>query len=117
MNTKHTPTPWKVLSKLTAGKVAIVTTNEAPIQAVICIMDDRSKACDVVDREANANRIVLCCNMHDELVDALHRLTVVAERREAMLSDPVYVLDAKQDLQQAACEARAVLAKLEGGAL
>lgn len=99
MKHNHTPGPWYVQGSL------ISPTPTGKRFAIAEVFRD-----SVETAKANARLIALA----PELAEALHRLTVVAERRDANLSDPVYVLDAKQDLQQAAREARAVLAKLEG---
>jgi len=112
MNTKHTPGSLHATAVLQGRIVGDETATEFDK----LFLHGSNCTVATVYRPQDARRLATCWNMHDELVDALHRLTVVAERRDTMLSDPVYVLDAKQDLQQAVREARAVLAKIEGGA-
>ncbi len=101
MNTKHTPGPWKTV--IGPSTCAVTTSNDAPKQAGICRILDKSVA--YIDGEAQANA----------------RLIAAAPDMLVLL---IRVLDFEQRLT--ACKAdggdklvsdiRAALAKAEGGA-
>lgn len=55
--TQHTPGPWKVLNTPTRKETfwAICTASEAPVQALICLVDGKSKAHQEKPEMAEAN--------------------------------------------------------------
>lgn len=117
MNTKHTP------GQIKAHGLALITTDKLPAQ---CIPHDprnitiANAAWDPneVDLEipwnydeaaANAARLALCWNHHDELVESLRGMLQAIEAMPPDYQDSPYIWSRTS-------EARAVLAKLEGGA-
>jgi hypothetical protein len=100
---KHTPTPWKVCRHSDNGELVVRSKSDQGIVAN-CQCDSYSldnQAGLEQECKANAEHIVKCVNMHDELVDAL----------KAMVEDAGYAGATHDGLHQA----ETVLAKLEGG--
>lgn len=106
MNTKHTPSPWKVCSTYAQaqkghGYIAAWSDQELPIATV------KPLHLDPEESRANMDFIVRACNRHDELVAAL-------ESCESILS----AIECGQDKPMATGQildvARAALAKARG---
>ena len=112
MNTKHTPGSW------TAGLDPCPTTHnrwfvekrERGYKTMIAFVygDPKHMEADFQgSAEANARRIALCCNMHDELVDISKRLASLCPSEEGLGGHaPIGAF------VQLGSRARAVLAKL-----
>jgi hypothetical protein len=102
---KHTPGPWKVLTKLGKKRVAVCTDNTAPKQAVIAEMNNQSVEVDYNERICNARLIAAA----PDLLEALNNCDLLAG----------YQSDNYQDLSLALGEirtiARAAIAKATGG--
>jgi hypothetical protein len=95
----HTPGPWKVLEHARGiGRTCVSTTNESPIQAIICDIDVKSVKTGEAMRLSNAR-----------LIAAAPELLQVT--RDFLL------LAALHDWEGAAIDfAKATLAKAEGNA-
>ena len=104
MKTQWTPGPWKVVHTPTRKETfwAICTANEAPIQAVIALVDGKSKA--HVEQpemaESNTRLIALAPEMAEFCI-------WIAEHTNRLGSEVCQMAIADK--------ARALLAKLEGG--
>ena len=85
MNNKHTPGPWEIVGDEKGGIKIIAPEN-------LSIANLLWKGQKVI-QNANAARIVLCVNVHDELLEALEDLLTVCIRRGKLLNtrsqDPV----------------------------
>lgn len=68
MNAKHTPTPWAIHNHF-----FITAKVGNRLKSVVCEID-RHAWTNSGEAQANAEHIVQCVNMHDELVECLRRL-------------------------------------------
>lgn len=72
---KHTPGPLSVINKVGPRRpIAVATTNDAPKQGVVALMDMKSVRIDRAEQIANAEHIVRCVNAHDDMLAALERI-------------------------------------------
>ena len=68
----YTKGPWKIIESGRTGKAIIGTSqHEALSDPVICVLDTENLSDGFEENLANARRIVLCVNTHDELLEAL----------------------------------------------
>lgn len=111
---KHTPEPWwndDTMIYATVGDdlVRVCDTTAA---------DDDEDRLPFEMEEANAERIVQCVNAHDELVDALRKLSWTVEGMTGMTDETPspFLSPAGMVAFEANKEAAALLSKLEGGA-
>jgi len=72
METKHTPTPWRIDHR---AKTAVVGSRNYVVAACGGYANNTRDQTELSEElEANAEFIVLACNVHDELVAALKAL-------------------------------------------
>lgn len=68
----HTPGPWKVLEHARGrGRTCVSTTNESPIQAIICDIDVKSVKTGEAMRLSNARLIAAAPDLLAALVEML----------------------------------------------
>lgn len=110
MTTKHTPTPWEVFDTL--------DSDDDDVLPVIELRHGNSYVATVNDMP-DADHIVRCVNVHDELVAALRELSAACEY-VAPIAGAVATKSTVKHLRNAgrfmaACAAaRVALAKVEG---
>ena len=74
---KHTPTPWASKSANTHHKTAYITAPDESSGGNWIIAN-------VLHGDDDARFIVTACNSHDELLEALNRLTIAAGEADAL---------------------------------
>ncbi len=74
MNAKHTPTPWAIHNHF-----FITAKVGNRLKSVVCEID-RHAWTNSGEAQANAEHIVQCVNMHDELVEALEIALRIIDR-------------------------------------
>ena len=120
MNPQHTPGPIEALpypmncGKENEGRWWLKGCPDADGWTSIAKLSRRTGDGESGETAANAKRLALCWNMHDELVEALRDLL---KAEDAILFDPDFPPVAKAYVagKLKTDKARSVLAKLEGG--
>lgn len=127
MTPKHTPLPWKMVSKpsyhngLTYTSVQPVTPDEEATKQLammngefhVCRMNHTAAGWRISYHRANAEFIVRACNSHYDLLDAAKLALRVAE---SWIHDQLDGTSAFDPAWEELAPVRSVIAKAEGGA-
>lgn len=105
--TKHTPGPLQYA--FDGGTVALILESDGATVAKLSVTENTTAHSRL---EANA-RLFACST---DLLTALQRLTLAAERREYTMGDACNLIAVKAELAAAAAEARKVIASVKGAA-
>lgn len=107
MTDKHTPVPLQYAFE--GGTVALILESDGATVAKLSVTENTTAHSRL---EANA-RLFACST---DLLTALQRLTLAAERREYTMGDACNLIAVKAELAAAAAEARKVIASVKGAA-
>jgi hypothetical protein len=108
MKTKHTQGPWRAEKwdySQCPNKLMVQTDKDAVCEILdLWCMNERTE-----ERDANARLIAAA----PEMLEALKELATAAEHRDNTMGDPYRLIECKANLESAARNARAAIAKAE----